>query len=99
MSGVESTADERCAAGCRRCAAPPASADAGAPSGWRLAATAAGCFLVPLVLALAGAAAVAAVWPSQAGQLLGGLGGLVFGMAASAVAVRLLGGGGQSGER
>ncbi len=68
----------------------PASADAevaGPVSGWRLGLASLGLFVGPVVLAILGAACFRG---SQAGQLLGGVAGLVAGMIGSVVIARRL---------
>ncbi|MBN2474432.1 MAG: hypothetical protein JXB62_07475 [Pirellulales bacterium] len=57
------------------------------PSGWRLGLVFTGLFLVPVVLAIAGAVAMR---DSAAGQLVGGLAGLGLGLVGAMGASRAL---------
>jgi hypothetical protein len=77
---------------CRGCAMGecPASGEAeeaGPVAGWRLGMASLGLFVGPVVLAILGAACCRG---SQAGQLLGGVAGLVVGMIGSVVIARRL---------
>ena len=75
-----------CKAGCGGCAIEPADA-AGGPAGWRLVAAAAGIFLLPLALAVGGAALAG---PGGAAQLLGAIVGLAAGVGAAAIVGKIL---------
>jgi len=87
MTKTRNQALSSCDGGCRRC--PPAGqgVDPAAPSGWRLAVPAAGLFLGPLVLAVAGAGLAG---PSQVGQFLGAVGGLIVGAGAAVTVAKLI---------
>lgn len=73
-----------CGSGCGRCGAA-VECDQVAPPGGSVAGRAAGYFLFPLLLAVGGAVAGG----GPVGQCLGAILGLVGGMAAAAVVVRL----------
>ena len=75
---------EPCKAGCGRCAT---GADPDGPAGRRLAGPAAGMFLLPLALAVAGAMLAR---PRGAAQLLWALAGLAVGTGGAAVVARVL---------
>ena len=64
-------------------------------AGWRLTLSAAGTFLLPLLLAIAGAAAAPTMWAHSAAQLVGGVGGLLIGVGGAVFVGRLLGRGAQ----
>ena len=87
-----------CGAGCSHCPQPPAEPKAGELAGGRMAALSAAFLLGPLVLAIVGAAGLAAAWRHEASQLLGGLAGLVLGIVASALAAGRLRGGAKQEE-
>lgn len=79
-----------CAAQCTGCGgAETRPAEAGGLTGWRLTAVAAGVFLVPLLLAVAGAIVLPRFWPGPAAQIVGGAGGLLVGVVLAVVAGRL----------
>jgi len=87
MTETRNQALSSCDGECRVC--PPAGqgVDPAAPSGWRLTVPAAGLFLGPLVLGVAGAALAG---PSQVGQFLGAVGGLIVGAGAAVIVARLI---------
>jgi len=85
----ESAACPRSCAGCADAGAADASE---APLvGWPLAAAAGGAFVIPLLLALAGAAATRCVWPGPLGSLVGCLAGLAAGVGVARLMTRRLG--------
>ncbi len=89
---VTASADPACPAGCPRCAeTAEATAAPTELAGWRLTLSAAGTFLLPLLLAIAGAAAAPTIWAHSAAQLVGGVGGLLVGVGGAVVVGRLLG--------
>ena len=75
-----------CKAGCGGCVIEPVSIP-GELGGWRFAAAAAGIFLLPLALAVAGAALGGR---GGAGQLLGAIVGLAAGVAGAAIVGKIL---------
>ena len=75
-----------CKAGCGGCAVEPAYVPGGL-RGWRLVGSAAGIFLLPLALAVGGAALGGR---GGAGQLLGAIVGLAAGVAGAAIVGKIL---------
>jgi len=93
---VATSAEASCPAGCPRCTeSARAMAAPTELAGWRLTLSATGTFLLPLLLAIAGATAAPAVWSHSAAQLVGGVGGLLIGIGGAVVVGRLLGRGAQ----
>ena len=93
---VAHPAEPACPAGCPHCSeAAEAIAAPTELAGWRLTVSAAGLFLVPLLLAIAGAGAAPAVWAHSVAQFVGGVGGLLIGIAGAVFVGRFLGRGAQ----
>ena len=82
-----------CQAGCSQCSAGSPTLAAGGEeifTGWRLAVAALWVFVLPLVLAVAGAVVGRWYWPGPTGMLLATLAGLAAGGAISWTASRLI---------
>ena len=89
MNDTDGSGKFGCQLKCRRC---PVETDlegggqAGRPTGWRLAAMSAGAFLLPLILAMAGAAVGQAAWSSAgAGAAVGLAAGLALAIGVQAL--------------
>jgi hypothetical protein len=87
MSG--SSQESHSCLGCTQCDADdPARPEAGALRGWRLTVSATAVFLLPLALAVTGAALLGS---NQTRQFLGALGGLAVGMGCGILIARSVG--------